>query len=273
MVELNISNELTFGFQKYNIPFTSIGKYIKKYCYSACSFKSGHRNKENIESLGNLLIYDFDDGAVTVDEMRKYLENNKLTSAIFTTKSHRIEKNGKPAVDRYRLFIPFSRNIEVSVYDYSDFFMYVAKLLNIDDLIDTACKNPSRSFYPNPKQEEYYIDGGRIFDTDFLQNNFKKYSEKNIDKKTPIKNTPKKEIRHAGEVKENEVSPDKEVIVYGKRMRLGDFTYLNQNETVQCRCISPYHEDKNPSAFIGRSNKSGSLMVKCSSCGAVYFMK
>ena len=64
MIELSISDNLTYGFKKYNIPFLSIGDYIKKYCYSASTYHNGHRHKDNIESLGNVLIYDFDDGKI-----------------------------------------------------------------------------------------------------------------------------------------------------------------------------------------------------------------
>ena len=74
--------------------------------------------------------------------------------------------------------------------------------------------------------------------------------------------------------KENEVSPDTEIeCAYGVIYPLSHFEYLSENETVPCRCINPAHEDRNPSAFVGRSKSSGRLMVKCSGCGALYFMR
>ena len=278
MIELSVSDNLTYGFKKYNIPFLSIGDYIKKYCYSACTYHNGHRHKDNIESLGNVLIYDFDDGKIPLLSMKQFMERNKITSAIFTTKSHQKEKNGEEAVDRYRLFVPFSSVFTLPLEKYSNFYMYIAELLNIKDGIDTACKNPSRSFYPNPNQAEIYIEQGRIFNTDYMQSQFSKYDAKhNVQVKKEIKdNTYSKEQTYSStkSYKENEVSPDTEIeCAHGVIYPLSHFEYLSENETVPCRCINPAHEDRNPSAFVSRSSNSHSLMVKCSSCGALYFVK
>lgn len=277
MIELSVSDNLTYGFKRCVVPFLSIGDYIKKYCYSASTYHNGHRHKDNIASLGNVLIYDFDDGKIPLLSMKKFMENNQVTSAIFTTKSHQKEKNGKPAVDRYRLFVPFSKPFTISIDLYSNFFMYVAELLNIKDAIDTACKNPSRSFYPNPNQAEIYIEQGRIFDTDFFEAQFLKYNKKhNMQVKKEIKdNTYSKEQTYSTKsYKENEVSPDTEIeCAHGVVYPLSHFEYLSENDTVPCRCINPAHVDRNPSAFVGRSKGSGRLMVKCSSCGAIYFMR
>lgn len=276
MIELSVSDNLTYGFKRCVVPFLSIGDYIKKYCYSSCTYHNGHRHKDNVKSLGNVLIYDFDDGKIPLLSMKKFMENNQLTSAIFTTKSHQKEKNGKPAVDRYRLFIPFSSVFTLPLEKYSNFYMYIAELLNIKDAIDTACKNPSRSFYPNPNQAEIYIEEYRVFDTYYMQAQFLKYDAKhNRQVKKEIKdNTYSKEQTYSTKsYKENEVSPDTEIeTAHGVIYPLSHFEYLSENETVPCRCINPAHEDRNPSAFVGRSKSSGRLMVKCSGCGALYFM-
>lgn len=277
MIELSVSDNLTYGFKRCVVPFLSIGDYIKKYCYSSCTYHNGHRHKDNVKSLGNVLIYDFDDGSIPLLSMKKFMENNQLTSAIFTTKSHQKEKNGKVAVDRYRLFIPFSSVFTLPLEKYSNFYMYIAELLNIKDAIDTACKNPSRSFYPNPNQAEIYIEEYRVFDTDYMQSQFLKYDAKhNVQVKKEIKdNTYSKEQTYSTKsYKENEVSPDTEIeCAHGVVYPLSHFEYLSENETVPCRCINPAHVDRNPSAFVGRSNSSGRLMVKCSSCNAIYFIK
>ena len=278
MIELGISDNLTYGFKKHIMPFSRIGDYIKKYCYSASIYHNGHRHKDNLKSLGNVLIYDFDDGSIPLLSMKQFMERNKITSAIFTTKSHQKEKNGKEAVDRYRLFIPFSAQFTLEIEKYSEFYMYIAEILNINKAIDTACKNPSRSFYPNANQIEIYIEQGRIFDTDYMQSQFLKYDVKhNMQVKKEIKNnTYSKEqtYNRRKSYKENEVSPDTEIeCAHGVVYPLSHFEYLSENETIPCRCINPAHEDKNPSAFVGRSSSSHSLMVKCSSCGAIYFMR
>lgn len=277
MIELSISDDLTYNFKSHIIPFVSVGEYIRKYCYSSCAYSNGHRHKNNLKSLGNVLIYDFDDGSIPLLSMKQFMERNKITSAIFTTKSHQKEKNGKEAVDRYRLFIPFSAQFTLDIEKYSEFYMYIAEILNIHKAIDTACKNPSRSFYPNANQIEIYIEQGRIFDTDYMQSQFSKYDAKhNRQVKKEIKdNTYSKDQTYSStkSYKENEVSPDTEIeCAHGVIYPLSHFEYLSENETVPCRCINPAHVDKNPSAFVSRSSNSHSLMVKCSSCGALYFM-
>lgn len=277
MVELSISNNLTYNFKSNIVPFVGIGEYIRKYYYSSCSYSNGHRHKNNLKSLGNVLIYDFDDGSIPLLSMKHFMERNKITSAIFTTKSHQKEKNGKGSVDRYRLFVPFTVKFTIGIEKYSEFYMYIAELLNIHNAIDSACKNPSRSFYPNANQIEIYIEQGRIFDTDYMQSQFLKYEAKHkVQGTTNAKNgTLKVQTYNRTNIyRKNEVSPDTEIeCAHGAVYPLSHFEYLSENETVSCRCINPAHIDRNPSAFVSRSSNSHSLMVKCSGCGALYFIK
>lgn len=272
MVMLSIANDLTEGFKSVYVPFSRLGSYTRKYCYSAGSYKTGHRNKDNLLNTGNCLIFDFDDGKITIKDMVSFLEHNKITGAIFTTKSHQKEKGNKGACDRFRLFLPLSDEVNIPLDTYGSFYMYVAGVLRINKVIDTACKNPSRSYYPNMRQEEYYVETGHIFDRDFLVERFEKYMEKNKHNKEEVKHV--KEYNSNAPLKRNELERDYLIeLKSGERYPFEYFEYLKENDTVPCRCVNPNHEDRNPSAFISRSNDSGNLMVKCSSCNALYFIK
>ena len=282
MIVLSISNDLTDGFIKKYIPTCKLAEYTMKYCYSASTYTSTHRHKDNIDSLGNVLIFDFDDGAITINQMKEFLHKNNIYSIICTTKSHQKEKNGKPAVDRFRLFLPLSKEIELDIDTYADFYMYIAKLLNIDEVIDTACKNPSRSYYPNASQVSTVVNSHNIFNTDVLIEQFNRYikkhkkerTQKQVDQKAYNQSYSNKNYsNNSNELKGNEVLADTMVeLRSGERYSLREFEYLQGSDTVPCRCINPSHEDRNPSAFVGRSSKSGRLMVKCSGCGVTYFV-
>lgn len=274
---LSISDKLTYNFKNIIIPFEKVGDYTSRYCYSSSSYVTTHRHKDNIKSLGNVLIYDFDDGAITISQLLMFLLNNEITSVITTTKSHQKNKGDKPAVDRFRLFLPLDRELKISISEYPLLYMYVAKLLNIDDIIDTSCRNPSRSYYPNPEQEIFFTPSGKILNGKFLTEQMFRYLEKSNkeNKKAPLSNNNKASINNTLKIKclrDNEVDLDTLIeLSTGERYPLKYFGFLKVNETVPCRCINPLHEDRNPSAFVGRSHTSGRLMVKCSSCCSLYF--
>lgn len=276
MILLSISDDLTDNFRTKFIPFIKLAEYTKNNHYSSSIYKSSHRNKDNIDSLGNLLIYDFDDGVVSISDMISFLKRNDIGSLICTTKSHQKVKGKKPAVDRFRLFLPLSDKISLSLDEYSDFYMYMAELLNINKIIDISCKNPSRSYFPNENQISYMIDTGKIFHTSTMEKFFKRYFLTKKEEEKKLKNhLLKVKIRNkSNKLLENEVSEDTFIeLKSGESYPLYYFNYLNIGETIPCRCLNPTHEDRNPSAFIGRSNNSGALMIKCSGCNSLYFVK
>lgn len=279
MVIINVSSHITENYKTHYIPWLSLYKWTKRYNYSSTIFTNGYRHKSKVKSLGNIVIYDFDDGKVSINEVAGFLFNNKITGAIFTTKSHQKEKGNKPACDRFRLLIPLSRQLKVSIDDYSLFYDFLAKILKIEDKIDKACKDPARMYYPNPNQEETYINTGYIFDAGVLEVSFKRYKAAKDNERKEQQANNIKQYRYnrqkSGKLAKNEVPADTEVELKGGELRLlKDFEYLQGDERVTCRCINPSHEDRHPSAFIGRANnKDNSLMITCRGCGQTYFME
>lgn len=273
MVILSVSKEhITYGYVTQIVPFRKLAEVTGRYNYSASVFKGGHRLGSNVESLGNVMIYDFDDGVISLDEMESFLWENGVSAMLATSKSHQKEKNGLRACDRFRLFLPMHRRLKIAKDDYSLFYCFVAELFDIADAIDSACKDASRFYYPNPNQEVRLIETGSILDAEVLEKNFRVYAAALRKAATP-KSTVSYQKKHGTSMKTNEVSGDTIVeLRNGEQRQLREFDYLAGNETVPCRCISPAHEDRNPSAFIGRSNRGGGLQVKCVSCGYMAFM-
>ncbi len=137
--------------------------------YASTIFKDGKRSRENFDSFGNLLIYDVDNDRSSKlslgDACRLFLD---IRSLIVTTKSHQIKKNGI-VEDRYRILLPMDRAISISKEDYSLFYLYVAALLGIEDVIDTACKDIARMYQPCPLQKVFYSGSVNLLSFDQLE--------------------------------------------------------------------------------------------------------
>lgn len=289
MIKLSISNDITKFFKSVEVPFKNLGNITSNYNYSSSSYKDGYRKKSNVISIGNVIIFDFDDGSITIDEMEKYLKKNNVTAIIATTKSHQMEKNGKPKCDRYRLLIPFDEELKIDVSDYSLFYQFMSEILRIEKAIDPACKDSSRFYYPSKNQLVKYVETGTIFNAEFFYKNFIEYKnkkniqdeinkkKKNFFKKNNYNSNYKNKVKQFNKKKlaKNEVLKTQQVITAnGLVKELQDFEYLGVNDTVLIHCINPEHEDKHPSAFIGRSNNNdGRLLVKCHSCKKTYFIE
>lgn len=94
------------------------------------------------------LTLDFDDGAQTIDDIKTILQQWRLAGIIGTSKSHQKVKTTEsgimlPACDRFRVVIPFERNIE-------DAGTYKYNMTEAFDIFrcDPSCKDAARYFYP-----------------------------------------------------------------------------------------------------------------------------
>ncbi len=260
MITLSISKDITTGYKSVTVPLHDVANYTTSYNYSAFLFQNGYRKSANVVSLGNCLIYDFDNGVMTLNKLEQELTNTQIKSLIVTSKSHQKEKNGKPACDRFRLFVPLSDNLTIEKNRYSAFYMFMAHELNIQDAIDIACKDTARFYFPNLRQEIKIIETGRTQCIQTLQEKFALYNEK-----VNVCTQRRHIITRKGS---NEISLDTEIHLSNNKIRLlRDFSYLYGDDTVSCRCLNPAHEDKSPSAFVGRSRTGNSLQVTCRVCG------
>lgn len=116
------------------------------------------RMKANFKSCSYLAL-DFDDG-FTIKEAESWLAKHEYSGIIGTSKSHQIDKYTptgklKPACDRFRLVVPFSRTI----YDLDEYEMNMEKIMEALPC-DPSCKDGARFFYPC-KKIVHQVQGGK----------------------------------------------------------------------------------------------------------------
>lgn len=274
MITLSVSKDITAGYTEMYVPFERLASITSKFNYSPSSYREGYRKQDNVVGLGNTLMFDFDDGSISIDEMVGFLNDNGVTAFLSTTKSHNKDKHGK-VCERYRVIVPLSDKINLPVNKFGDFYMFVARVLQFAEHLDKVCRDSARFFFPNPEQEVHLIKTGYVLDTEILIKNFNLYMEKcqQEEKKEEIKKAvagqEKKTSRDSDKLCKNEVSTETMVeLKNGDVKPLSSFAYLQVGDSVPCRCLNPHHEDKHPSAFISRSSHEiGGLKVQCSGCG------
>ncbi|MFA7086429.1 MAG: hypothetical protein WC145_07145 [Aliarcobacter sp.] len=230
--------------------------------YSPYTFKNSYRVKENSNPT-NLIVFDIDYGM----ELKKAVELCKhFKSLIVTTRNHQQDKKGL-ICDRYRILIPLSENIPKE--DFKAFYTILAKFLAIDEVIDKSCNDLARFYFANINQEIYYSNSEIVIDTKEvleLVNKLKATQSKRLQSINQYNNN-----FNTSYIKSNEL-PNNYILKDGRRFE--DFNYLQVGEKEVIRCFNAHHEDKNPSAFISRSNTNENrLFMYCSSCNELKFIQ
>jgi len=144
--------------QKETASIKAIIPGIERFAWSPCVWRGGRRLKSHfIESY--FCVLDFDDGLWTVANAIEFLETNNLAGIVGTTRSHKIEKNGKPAVDRFRLVIPWKNPI-TDLATYEQNMKRVIASLGVK-VADRACSDGARFFWPC-KEVIHYRPGAKL---------------------------------------------------------------------------------------------------------------
>lgn len=217
--------------------------------YSPFTFNDGKRNQVNSKTH-NLICFDIDDTL----ELEKAIDLcSNFKSLIVTTKSHQLDKKGL-ICDRFRIIIPIDK--EVPKEQFKSFYIDLSKYLTLDSVIDKACNDSSRYFYPNANQEVFYSSSSNIISYDEVMPKLNEVTKVNNYQDTSLLNN---ELPHN--------------FIFKDGSSFGSYEYLAINETVKIRCFNAHHEDKNPSAFISRNPNSGKLFTSCSSCNETKFIK
>jgi hypothetical protein len=154
--------ELSFFGEKQSIESLIVSKKVPS--FSTCMFEpteisirnslidgTGHRKADKYIEGYNMIGFDIDDGW-TLDEAFEAL--NQYTYLIYTTKSHRKEKDGILNGDRFRILIPLKTKIYVDAERHKQLYINLAEFLGIK-VFDQATKNVSRLFFTNPDGEVY----------------------------------------------------------------------------------------------------------------------
>lgn len=128
--------------------------------YKICLFPLRDGIRDNDHALPTkLLILDFDEGQ-SLAYIRNYFRS--FTHIIYTSKSHRIEKKGKPACDRFRILLPVDK--EITPDQMPSFVDWLGEVLHCD----TVCKDGARWFWCGTPTSEIYRNYGKLFSTDWL---------------------------------------------------------------------------------------------------------
>jgi hypothetical protein len=127
---------------------------------SPYSYRTNSRKKVDFKQM-SFLALDYDE-EVTVQAIRNKLDDIEMSYVIYTTKSHQKEKetpSGEvhPPCDRFRVFLPISRNIESAQSVFS--FVQACKILFPDS--DNSCFETARMFHLNPYGEIYL--SGKVY--------------------------------------------------------------------------------------------------------------
>ena len=125
---------------------------------------AGHRKADNFIQGQNLIAFDIDDG-LTIDEAEQLLAS--YTYLIYTTRSHRTEKNGELQGDRFRILIPTRTTFYTDSEKHKKLVENVADFLGIR-IFDKATRNTSRLWYINPDAEIILHETDNLLDVSSL---------------------------------------------------------------------------------------------------------
>lgn len=122
--------------------FAEIIPLITEYAWSPIVWYNGKRVKTHF-SFAGMCALDFDNGVWTLATAVRMLRQNFQAGIIAPTRSHQIEKDGKPACDRFRLIMPWDTPCgSLDAYEQN-----MKRLTGVFP-VDPACKDGARFFWP-----------------------------------------------------------------------------------------------------------------------------
>lgn len=129
---------------------------LQGYNWTSHQFKQGHRHSDDVISGFNLLILDVDN-VVALDTAKLLLSD--YTYCIHTTANHQKAKHGVMA-DRFRIVIPMSHTLKLSVDDHTLFMESVYAALPFK--VDNSAKDIARKWSTSPGS--YWYNTGQMWD-------------------------------------------------------------------------------------------------------------
>jgi len=247
------------GYKPVTCKFSSLAKNLTKgAAYSPAIFTDGYRDTKHLASHGNLIIIDVD-GGMTIAEAQEKLKN--YMSLIVTTRSHGVKEG-----DRFRILIPTEKPLAPK-HNYAEMMKRILSHLSMKDQVDIgATGDQVRFYFPSPKDAlAWYSESNVLLNWESFD------IERPMAKHHSTSHTPSPTVAPSNAVPDA-VFTDKSNKTYTWK----DFAHLQGTDTSPVRCIYPQkhtHGDKHPSAFIGRHETNGTLMMKCTGCGSLIFEK
>lgn len=140
---------------------SELAEAISKEDWSQSIFKDSYRKNENFLSA-DVVALDFDDGLGIIQAKEIFKDYEHI---IIPTRSHLKEKNGQPAVDRFRVVLRLSRRIT----DGKEFEQVMKNLLAQYPQADQAPKDPGRKWAAGGHAYATVRDDGLKIDVDFYK--------------------------------------------------------------------------------------------------------
>lgn len=118
----------------------NVARLAREHCISPIIWQKGTRLAENFISALWVAL-DFDDGTYTLEQARG--DWARFAHVIGTTKSHQVEKDGKPPCDRFRVLV----RADTVCTDAAIYRATITALIE-EFGADKTCKDAARFFYP-----------------------------------------------------------------------------------------------------------------------------
>lgn len=134
--------------------FEGLKEIITSRSWAGASFNADRRTKSEFRSI-DLMVLDIDDG-MSLDEARFAFMQYRHIIAL--SKSHQKEKDGKPAVDRFRVVLFLSQPITDNAVYEATWYWCKKQWPAIDD----ACKDSSRFWFASPEVVQADSDGEEV---------------------------------------------------------------------------------------------------------------
>lgn len=232
------------GFHNVEYTLDEIAEAINLGCTISFQFRDGIRSTQNFIGT-DFLAVDIDSG-LTLQEAKKHSIVQKYCSILYVTPSHTVEEH------RFRLIFTLPRTI-TKASDLRMASMSLAKRLSGDMAATDAarifhgCRNSYPTTYKRGITEDFLIElieDGRI--------------------------RPESEsIGYSGSTSaRSDYQPEPGRLVRKSNGEEVPLNSIEERATIYC----PFHDDKNPSAFVAKS-LNGSQFIYCASCKTSWYVK
>jgi len=146
-----------FGIEKQSVERLITSEKVSNFCF--VHFKNGKRKSDNIIEGQNLIGIDVDNG-VLIDDILDIMNN--YVYLIYTTKSHRKEKNGI-ICDRFRIILPTKTKFFVDNEQHKQLITNICEALGVGSY-DVSTRNIDRLWFTNPDAIVFKNENGELFD-------------------------------------------------------------------------------------------------------------
>lgn len=239
---------LATGFQNYDLSIKEIAYYIGL-GYTLCAQHEGRRKRENYLP-SNAIPVDID-WNTSMQDVLEHAFVKKFAGIVYHTWS------STPAHNRIRVVF-FCLDPITDAPTMERALTGALRLLGGDE----ACKDACRMFYGNKKSEPIVLDN--VLTEDALN----ELIERGTNSSSSVGKRSKNSIISSGRTENSGLELDENQLVNTSSGTVEKLSHLKKGDSLFC----PFHNDRNPSAFITES-RSGIKGVHCSSCAKTFWPK